>query len=295
MRITNVVDIVGIPMSKRKGFERHGPTPHPATQPVGPRRPSGGAYWLYGRHASAAALANPRRHVRRLLWTAEAASTLGDGLAAARAGGRLEIAPEPIERGVLDRLLPGAVHQGVALEVRSLPDLDLDEFADGLGARERAVAVVLDRVTDPQNVGAVLRSAAAFGADAVIVTERHATPETGALAKAASGALDHVPLIRVANLARALARLKESGFWCIGLAREAERTLAQARPSGRVALVLGSEGAGLRRLTRDRCDMLVRLPTAGPIDQLNVSNAAAVALYELARDQADMPAEKRDG
>lgn len=144
--------------------------------------------------------------------------------------------------------------------------------------------MVLDQVTDPHNVGAVLRSAAAFGALAVVVPDRHAPDETGTLAKSASGALERMPLVRVSNLVRALEQLKDGGFWIAGLAAEGTTTLAQAKLSGKTALVLGSEGEGLRRLTREHCDYLVRLPMTDAVESLNVSNAAAVALYELIRD-----------
>jgi 23S rRNA (guanosine2251-2'-O)-methyltransferase len=176
-----------------------------------------------------------------------------------------------------------SVHQGIAAQVDPLPETDVEDVAALAADRAEAKIVVLDQVTDPHNVGAILRSAAAFGALAVVLTERNAAPESGVLAKAASGALEVVPLVRVTNLARAMDRLKAAGFWCAGLAAEAERTLTEARLSGRIALCLGAEGAGLRRLTRTHCDLLVKLPTSGPIDHLNVSNAAAVALYELRR------------
>jgi len=229
--------------------------------------------WLWGVHAVAAALANPGRRVRRLVATPEGAARLS----------RLAPAtPEVLDRRALDRLLPpGAVHQGVALAADPLPQPALDDIVARSG--ESAVLVILDQVTDPHNIGAVLRSAAAFGAVAVIQPE-HGTPQaTGIVAKSASGALEAVPLVTVTNLARALDRLKAAGFWRVGLDGDAGETLAAASPSGRVALILGAEGKGLRRLTRDRCDLLVRLPTRPPITSLNVSNAAAIALYELAR------------
>ncbi|WP_119462377.1 23S rRNA (guanosine(2251)-2'-O)-methyltransferase RlmB [Rhodospirillaceae bacterium SYSU D60014] len=245
----------------------------------------GDAYWLYGSHPVTAALGNARRHLLRLLYTAEAATTvesLTKGMSDRATG---LPAPERVDRDTLTHLLPeGAVHQGLAALVRPLPAAALDEVCATLPPDEGTV-LLLDQVTDPHNVGAILRSAAAFGAAAVVLTERNAAPESGALAKAASGALEHMPLVRVTNLARALDDLKQAGFWCVGLAAEAGETLAAIPLSGRVALALGSEGAGLRRLTRERCDFLARLPTGGPIADLNVSNAAAVALYERARSQ----------
>ena len=227
-----------------------------------------------------AALANPRRRATRLLATAESAAKLRPRLESLD-GPRLEI----VSREDLARLLPeGAVHQGLALRVAPLaqPALpDLVAALPPLAPGDAQVVVALDQITDPQNVGAILRSAAAFGAVAVITTQRHAAPESGALAKAASGALDHLDHIQVINLARSLDQLKAAGFWVLGLAADAPTAIAEAAPSGRLVLCLGAEGAGLRRLTREHCDLLVRLPTAGPIGQLNVSNAAAVALYEL--------------
>jgi len=233
----------------------------------------GGPYWLYGHHAVAAALANPERKILRL--------------AQAGAGELPDVEGhewEQVPRDVLESWLPpGAVHQGLAAKVHPLPERAIEDVIAEAKDLEHAPLMILDQVTDPQNVGAILRSAAAFGALAVILTERHAAPESGALAKAASGALEHVPLIRVANLARALEQLKKGGFWIAGLAAEGSQTLAKAKLTGKVGLALGAEGPGLRRLTREHCDLLVRLPTSGPIDHLNVSNAAAVALYELVR------------
>jgi 23S rRNA (guanosine2251-2'-O)-methyltransferase len=245
------------------------------------------SYWLFGHHAVEAALLNPKRQIQRLVHLSGESDQSGDA--------RIPIDPpaldrllppwEPIDRTGLNRLLPeGAVHQGVAARVAILPEVDLYEICDLAAARDNAIVMILDQVTDPHNVGAILRSAAAFGALAVILTERHAAPESGTLAKSASGALEHVPLVRVSNLARAMGQLKEAGFWLAGLAAEGKSSLAKAKLSGKVGLVLGAEGPGLRRLTRDHCDLLVSLPTAGPIGHLNVSNAAAVALYEMVRE-----------
>jgi 23S rRNA (guanosine2251-2'-O)-methyltransferase len=229
----------------------------------------GGLVWLYGLHAVKAALANPARRAHLLLLTHETARHWP-----ASAGGP---APRLVERAELERALPaGAVHQGAALQTAPLPELGLEDCLFSAGPR--ALFVVLDQVTDPHNIGAILRSAAAFAVDAVILPERHTPAAGGALAKAASGALELVPLVRVVNLARALRLLREAEFWCVGLDGAAPSVLDQALQPGRLALVLGSEGDGLRRLTGASCDMLARLPTIGPLHSLNVSNAAAVAL-----------------
>lgn len=266
---------------KKKRY-RPGAPRHTPLRPK-PDAPARGTIWLYGTHAVAAALANPARRKRRLLATEEA---LEGPLAAAALGG---IAVESIARAQIDRVVPGAVHQGVALEAYPLANPPLDSILEAAGPAPagRRIVVVLDQVTDPHNVGAVLRSAAAFGALAVIGTDRHAPHESGALAKAASGALDLVPYVRVVNLARALGDLGDFGYWRIGLAADAGPALASAEATEAVALVLGAEGSGLRRLTRETCDELRRLdlpPGAhGATLALNVSIAAAVALYELAR------------
>jgi len=240
--------------------------------------------WLYGRHAVTAALANPERRCRRLVALPELAAELASLAAASRAALPAR-GVETLDRRALDALLPaGAVHQGMALAADPLPSLSLDDVVGDLPAPTAPqILVLLDQVTDPHNVGAILRSAAAFAALALVVPEHGAPPVTGALAKAASGALEAVPLIRVTNLARAMDRLKEAGFWCVGLEAAAAQSLADLALPARVALVLGAEGGGLRRLTRERCDFLAKLPTRGALASLNVSNAAAVALYELAR------------
>ncbi len=189
-----------------------------------------------------------------------------------------------LDRGALAALLPhGAVHQGWALDADPLEQPDLDTLLDTIGRADPAVIILLDQVTDPHNVGAILRSAAAFGAAGVVVAAHNAPPITAALAKAASGALELVPLARVVNLARALDRLKEEGFWCCGLDETGDTDFAALDLGPRVGLVLGAEGGGLRRLVREHCDRLARLPTRPELPSLNVSNAAAVALYELAR------------
>ncbi len=235
---------------------------------------------LYGRHAVIAALGNPERDCRRLSATppalAELRGDLGEDL------GRPGMAIVGTERDEISRALPtGAVHQGLALECAPLAGLSLEAACATTGDAAQRV-VVLDRVTDPQNVGAVLRAAAAFEARAVIVPDRHAPHEGGALAKAASGALDIVPLVRVTNLARALENLKTLGYWVVGLDRAAAAPIGGYTPDGHVALVLGAEGPGLRRLTRDGCDVAVHLPISGAVESLNVATAAAVALYALA-------------
>lgn len=243
--------------------------------------------YLYGVHAAVAAILNPERVVTRVQCTEAGLANLSDALAQAAEAGIDRPAPEIVERALMDRFLKGAVHQGIALEIKPLEAPDIDDLGREAELREatqgRSVVVVLDQVTDPHNIGAILRSAAAFGALAVIVTDRNTPEVTGVMAKAASGAVEHVALTRVKNLARALESLGELGFRRIGLAEEGETTLAEAMQGDRVALVLGAEGEGLRHLTRETCDVLAKLPTQGPVGSLNVSNAAAIALYEAAR------------
>ena len=243
--------------------------------------------WLYGLHAVSAALKNPSRSCQDLLMTPDAAARLAPTLESLAAGQVPSI--RTVGAADVEAVLPnGAVHQGIALRTDRLDPTYLeDSCAPRIDANNEPktsnLVMVLDHVTDPQNVGAVLRSAAAFGAKALVVTQSNAPAESGSLAKAASGALDILPYIQVTNLARALDQLAELGYWRIGLAAQAESLLGELDLSGNVALVLGAEGSGLRRLTATKCDMLARLPTQAGFPDLNVSNAAAVALYEIAR------------
>ncbi|WP_213981459.1 23S rRNA (guanosine(2251)-2'-O)-methyltransferase RlmB [Sphingomonas sp. dw_22] len=240
----------------------HRPSQAPASRPR-----------FYGRHAVLAALANPERTVRKLWGTREALASL-------------DIPPViPItfaDVADLGRLVPhDAPHQGLVAEVEPLEEIWLGDLLDQ-GAGDRRPLVVLDQVTDPHNVGAVLRSAAAFDALGIITQDRHAPPESGALARSASGMLETVPWVRVVNLARALDEIGEAGFWRIGLTGHAKGTLAEVMGEGRIALVLGAEGEGMRQNTEAHCDELARLPISPKVESLNISNAAAIALYAIA-------------
>ena len=239
----------------------------------GSGRATHGSVRLWGRHAVEAALMNPAREHRKLWATREGIAAL-DG----------ELPPDfPLEYAEapdLARLVArDAPHQGLVLECGPLEDVYL---ADVLDADPRRPLLVLDQVTDPHNVGAILRSAAAFDAAALVTQDRHAPPEGGVIAKSASGALEIVPWVRVVNLARALEEMAEAGYWRIGLAGDAEQEFAAALPAGPVALVLGAEGEGLRPNIAAHCDALARLPMTRAIESLNVSNAAAIALYAVA-------------
>ena len=224
---------------------------------------------FWGKHAVAAALDNPDRKVLRAWATRDAVAFMNFPR---------DVAVTMADVADLGRLVPNdAPHQGVVIEVEPLEEVWLDDILTS--AAERAVVLVLDQVTDPHNVGAILRSAAAFGVAGIVTQDRHSPPESGVVAKSASGALERVPWARVVNLARALEEIGEAGFWRIGLAGDVETTLADALGPQRVALVLGAEGPGLRPNTRDHCDALARLPISDAVESLNVSNATAVALY----------------
>lgn len=234
---------------------------------------------IYGLHAAEAALANPGRKIRHAYLTENAAAKLGAAVAGQGIASTLLAPPD------LDALLGrDAVHQGAVLDTDPLAQPGLDEFLDGLPEDEPAALAMLDQVTDPHNVGAVLRSAAAFGIAALIVQDRHSPPLTGTLAKAASGAVEHVPIISTVNLARALERLKEHGFECIGFDSDAEEQFSTvAAFAARAVFVFGAEDKGLRRLVREGCDALYALSAPGKIKSLNISNAAAIVFYEAAK------------
>jgi len=242
----------------------------PKPKPVRPAIAEGVAI-LYGWHTVAAALKNPRRRIRKIIATENAVHRL------AEEGFTLPVEPEIVRPdAIAAKLSPDAVHQGLLVEADPLPALDIGALpAEG-------TVLVLDQITDPHNVGAILRSAAAFAVGAIIITARHSPEATGVLAKSASGALDLVPIVTVPNLARALAALQDRGFLTVGLDSAGETDLAAAPLRVPLALVLGAEGKGLRALTRETCDIRARLDLPGAIKSLNVSNAAAVALYAAA-------------
>lgn len=252
-----------------KSFSRN----HPSRDPGAKSKTATDQFWLWGKHAVEAALNNPLRVKHKLIATRNALAELDKEFA-----NSAQI--EPPDK--LDQLLPPqSVHQGLALLTSALPEIDLETLAEP--DKERGPVVLLDQVTDPQNIGAILRSCAAFSARALIVTDRHAPQAQGTIAKAASGALESVPLIRVVNLAQAIDRLKTYGYWVVGLDGEAEKTcwqLKQEMVELPVAMVMGAEGKGLRSKTREHCDHFMRLPISESMESLNVSVAAAITLYE---------------
>jgi len=223
---------------------------------------------LYGWHTVAAALANPQRHIRKLLLTENAARRLADDHIEPR------VTPEIVRPSLIDqRLGPDTVHQGLLAEADPLPSPDIDSLP------QEGIVLVLDQITDPHNVGAILRSAAAFAVKAIVTTARHSPEATGVLAKSASGALELVPLVTVQNLARALTELNDQGFLTVGLDSQGGENLGTIALRQPLALVLGAEGKGLRQLTRETCSAVARLDMPGDIKSLNVSNAAVLALY----------------
>lgn len=271
------------PKSPAKGRppERRGPKPSDRRSPpergarpsaAVPARPEG-AELLYGVHAVSAALSNAARRIVEVLATRQSAEKLVVDR---------EIEARLLSPAELDALCgDGSVHQGVAAFVRPLPALDLETTA--APAEAARPVLVLDQITDPRNIGAILRSAAAFAARCVVVHDRSTPALDGALAKAAAGAVETVPVVRATNIARALESLQEIGYRTVGLAGETRTALADAVDDGPLAIALGAEGPGLRRLVREKCDVLARIPMPGEMESLNVSVAAAIALYEAGR------------
>jgi 23S rRNA (guanosine2251-2'-O)-methyltransferase len=265
------------PTAKRPAFEARAPK-----RDFKPRerreKSASDVVQIYGFHSVSAALNAPRRKLIRLYATRAAAERLGEAIAARG------VETQILDNEEITRRAPrAAVHQGVMLEARPLELIDIADLP------ERGLVLVLDQVTDPHNVGAILRTAAAFALDALITTERHSPEFTGALAKSASGGLEYVPICSVVNLARALNELGDLGYLRIGLDSEGAQTIDNLEASRPLALVLGAEGKGLRRLTREHCDVLVRLDMPGPIKSLNVSNAFAVALALVCQKLKNAP------
>ncbi len=258
---------------------RTGPKSVPPSRWRGQAREVSDKVRIYGVHAAEAALANPARQITAIHATPNAAQRV----AAMARPGLPEITPATPKD--LDRMLGAdTVHQGILIEAAPLPELSLTDLPDA------RLILVLDQITDPHNVGAILRSASAFGVDAVVTTARHSPPLGGALAKAACGALEHVPVILVPNLARAMVEIGEAGFMRVGLDSDGETALEALEAPERAALVLGAEDKGLRRLTREHCEAVCALTTFGAIGSLNVSNAAAIALHLISHKIRSRPA-----
>lgn len=239
---------------------------------------------LYGVHAVREAILNPDRNISHIYVTEETGEETLGWIAAARQKGIKRPEPECAPRAVFDANTPeGSVHQGLGLTCGPLPDIDLDDVCRSLSPDEKAVFIMLDQVNDPHNLGAIMRSACAFGARGVIVQSRHTPDINPLIAKVACGAAEHIPVLYETNLARALERLSDMGFVTYGFDERGDLDLQDVHPPARSVIVLGAEGAGLRRLVRESCAHLVRLPTLPPIGSLNVSNAAAIALYAICK------------
>ena len=229
---------------------------------------------LYGRHAVLAALQNPERKIRKLMCTADNAREISQKFP--------NIPLVTVDKKEIDKLLPNdCVHQGLALFCSPLQGMSIEELCSRAERVENARVIILDQVTDPQNIGAIIRSCAAFGALALIVQDKNSPLESGAMAKAAAGTMEFLPMVRVTNLARAVEILKKHGFWVWGMDGYAQTTIDKADKSGKLAVIMGSEGSGMRRLVEESCDMTVKLPISDRVESLNVSTAAAVTLYEL--------------
>ena len=235
--------------------------------------------YLYGRHPVTAAICNSKRVISALYGTKETAEELKKACLQAH---RDEKLIHLVSRQDIDKMLPkDAVHQGFAAEVTELPSLSLEDICDMANANESCHLLILDQVTDPQNIGAIIRSCVAFNTLALVVQDKNSPSESGAMAKASAGMIEHLPVVRVTNLSRAAEQLKKSGFWVIGMDGYAQTTIDRLDIKGKIAIIMGSEGKGMRRLVEEMCDTTVRLPISEKVESLNVATAAAITLYEL--------------
>jgi len=276
---------------RRQGRPSHDIAPSATAEdvrdPLKPRGHRSNTEWLYGAHACIAAIANPERDIRRIVLATQNADDLEIPIcdAANAAFEACQVTRPQIEwrdRREINELVPrDAVHQGICVEASPLPHPQIEDLIEDAKGIASACIIVLDQATDPRNIGAIMRTAAAFGALGVVVQDKHAPDITGTMAKAASGAVERLPYIKVTNLARALDQLKTAEFWCVGFDGHAEDYMSAKTLQGRNAIVLGAEGAGLRRLTRETCDLLVKIPIEEAVESLNLSNAAAIAMYQF--------------
>lgn len=236
---------------------------------------------LYGRHPVFAAVGNPDRQISKILTTPDNAEELR---AACAKAGRAPNIVTVVDRREIERVLPAeAVHQGFAAYCRELEEYDLDDICRLADGMDNCHVLILDQVTDPQNIGAIIRSCVAFNTLALIMQDKNSPAETGAMAKASAGMIEHLPIVRVTNLSRALKQLKDAGFWTIGMDGYARTTIDKLKKGGKNAVIMGSEGKGMRRLVEENCDITVRLPMNEKVESLNVSTAAAIVLYEISK------------
>ena len=230
---------------------------------------------IYGRHAVLSALKNPKRCIRKLLITSDNRAEVE----------KLNVPYNIVDKKEFEKILPkDAVHQGFALYCNRLETYDIEDLIALSDKKERCHILILDQVTDPQNIGAIIRSCAAFETLGLVVQDKNSPLESGAMDKASAGTIEFVPIARVTNLSRAIESLKEAGFWVMGMDGYAETTIDKINKSGKIAIVMGSEGKGMRRLVQQNCDSSVKLPISPNVESLNVSTAAAIALYELSKD-----------
>ena len=228
---------------------------------------------LYGRHAVLSALQNPVRKKIKLLCTKDVAGEVA------------QYSPQIVDRKEIEKLLPpDSVHQGFALVCNELPPISLEEIIEIANTKDSCTILILDQVTDPQNIGAIIRSAVAFDTLALVIQDKNSPPETGTMAKASAGMIEHLPIVRVTNLSRAINQLKDAGFWTIGMDGYAQNTPANIKKGGKNAIIMGSEGKGMRRLVEENCDITVKLPMNPKVESLNVATAAAIVLYEINKE-----------